>query len=118
MIPPLPSKGGPSWTEVESEHFTLWTDATAARGHELIQQMERQHQIITRAMNHAPSTGRSFAIALRNAREASAYSERAFAWPADGALSAGTMFPADTPAHRRTIAHELSHVICAETRVR
>jgi hypothetical protein len=51
-IPPLPSAGGPAWLELASGHFTLWTDAGAERGRELVREMERRYQLIMTAMNH------------------------------------------------------------------
>src|SRR2546430_2485749 len=84
-IPPLPSRGGPAWIEVQSEHFTLWTDASAEHGRGLMHDMERRRQMIMTAMNHARSTARSFVIALRSAHEVDAYLPREFiasAWNA------------------------------------
>lgn len=39
-LPPVPSKGGPAWRELESEHFVLRTDLSSDRAHETIRQME------------------------------------------------------------------------------
>ena len=64
-IPALPSQGGPAWTELTSEHFTLWTDSSPARGRELIDQCEHLHQIVFGvAFPWLPSSGKSFVIAL------------------------------------------------------
>lgn len=78
-IPPLPSRGGPAWFEVTSEHFTLWTDASRARSRELVHKMEHHRQVVMRVMNNAPSKARIFVIALRNAREVAAYLPKEFA---------------------------------------
>lgn len=36
-VPPVPGKGGPAWTELTSEHFTVWTDGDRAEVRELVQ---------------------------------------------------------------------------------
>lgn len=68
-LPPIPSKGGPMWTELESEHFTLWTDASLNRGHELIRQLEHLRQVVL-AIGFGPGEpeGRSLVIAMRDLR--------------------------------------------------
>ena len=73
-VPALPSQGGPAWVEVQSEHFTLWTDAGAGRGTELVEQMEYLHQIVFGvAFPTWPDAGRAFAIGLRDSDELHAY---------------------------------------------
>jgi hypothetical protein len=116
-VPPLPSKGGPAWVEVQSEHFTLWTDAGAGRGTELVEQMEYLHQIVFGVAFPAwNGEGRAFAIGLRDSNELHAYLPQMF-----GAVS----FVADNPLHLPVIifaadtserdgnvlTHELTHVI-------
>lgn len=114
-IPLLPSRGGPAWLELKSEHFILWTDASATRGRALIRQMEHHRQVVMRAMNDAPSNARSFVIALRNAREVAAYLPKQFAasaWSAKGpARQPGILLAADAPDREHAISHELTHVI-------
>jgi hypothetical protein len=114
-IPPLPSRGGPAWFEVKSEHFTLWTDASAVRGRELVRKMEHHRQVIMRAMNNAPLKARSFVIALRDAREAAAYLPKEFAavaWDARGPTrQPGIVLAADTQDRDHVFSHELTHVI-------
>jgi len=39
MPPPLPSKGGPRWIELSSDHFTLWTDLPDDEAHERIRDL-------------------------------------------------------------------------------
>lgn len=56
--PRLPSQGGPAWAEVKSEHFTLWTDASTARSHELVRALERGQQMITAVMKRPPTCSR------------------------------------------------------------
>lgn len=114
-IPPLPSRGGPAWLELKSEHFILWTDAPAARGCELVRKMEHHRQVVMRAMNNAPSNARSFVIALNSAREAAAYLPEEFAavaWNASGpTLQPGILLDADTEDRNHVVSHELTHVI-------
>src|SRR3954462_309241 len=90
-VPALPSKGGPEWVEVQSEHFTLWTDGGAGRGTELGQQMEYLHQsVVGVAFPSWDGSGRAFAIGLRDSNELHAYIPSMF-----GALSV----PGDNPLH-------------------
>lgn len=114
-IPPLPSRGGPAWIEVQSEHFTVWTDASAEHGRELIHDMERRRQMIMTAMNHTRATARSFIIALRSMREAGAYMARQFismAWDARNPSGEPGILLAMDDAHRDVVVnHELTHVI-------
>ena len=115
VIPPLPSRGGPAWLEVTSEHFTLWTDAPAERGRELVREMERRRQLVMTAMRHAPSKARSFAIALRSAREVAEYVPNHFvsvAWDAQNPTSQpGILLAADDDEREHVVNHELTHVI-------
>jgi hypothetical protein len=114
-IPPLPSRGGPTWLEVESEHVTLWTDAGAERGRELVREIERRRQLVMTAMNHAHSRARSFVIALRSAREVAAYIPKQFigvAWDAQNPTSRpGILLAADNDDRDHVVNHELTHVI-------
>jgi Protein of unknown function (DUF1570) len=113
-IPPLPAQGGPAWTELKTEHFTLWTDTSAEHGRALVQRLEREHQVVTRVMNHATSRSPSFVIALRDAREAGAYlpdNVLAVAWPADATLQPGMLLDANTPDRDHAITHEMAHVV-------
>jgi hypothetical protein len=118
-LPALPSHDGPAWSEVKSQHFTLWTDAPLPRGRELVQKMERYRQVVMRVMNNAPSSATSFVIGLRDAQEVAAFLPKRFAamaWrsseliPQPGILVA---VDADEDANH-LLAHELTHVICFE----
>jgi len=115
VTPPLPSRGGPPWFEVSSEHFTLWTDGPAERGQQLVRNMERHRQVIMRAMNYAPGAPKTIAVALRNEREVLAYLPKSFigvAFPSPGAaLPPGILFSASGGTHERVLTHELTHVI-------
>jgi len=115
-VPALPSQGGPAWVELESEHFTLWTDAGAARGTELIEQMESLHQIVFGiALAGYPSEGKTFAIALRDSFEVHAYIDDMFtamSFVDDNALNLPViLLPADVPDHATIVTHELTHII-------
>ena len=116
-VPELPSKGGPAWVEVTSEHFVLWTDAPVGRGRELVREMEHHRQVVLGiALGGAESRAKSFVIALRDAGEVAAYVPSQFI-----AYSWGSPTPvwqpivivaADTDDHDRHIfTHELTHVI-------
>ena len=116
-VPALPSKGGPAWTELQSEHFTMWTDAGVSRGRELIGEMEHLHQVVFGvAFPALPTAGRSFVIALRDRYEVGAYVPEqfeAFSWPGGNPLRQPVIvFPADVDEKTdHVIAHELTHVI-------
>jgi hypothetical protein len=117
-VPALPSRGGPAWVELQSDHFTLWTDAGAARGTELIEQMESQHQIVFGiALAGYPTEGRIFAIALRDSYEIHSYLDDMFtavSFPEDNALNLPfIMLPADLGGRPTVVTHELTHVISA-----
>ena len=118
-VPALPSRGGPPWVELQSEHFTLWTDASLARGGELIRQMEYLHQVIFGVAfpNRSPE-GRSFVLGLRDRSEVSAYVPsmfQAFASPTDNPLMVPVIVLSAEPDKRsiHVVTHELSHVISA-----
>jgi hypothetical protein len=119
-VPPLPSKGGPAWVELTSEHFTVWTDAEPDRARELIREMERMRQIILgMAFPSAPAAGKIPVIVLRDDAELAELSvtgePRAYAatgedgplWRPMLVLSAfSNRDPAD-----HTVVHELTHAI-------
>lgn len=115
-IPELPGKGGPDWVELKSAHFTMWTDASAESGRELLRKLEHHRQVVMRAMNNAPSKARSFVIALRDAREASAFlpdGKAAVAWPPTAPnRQPGILLAVDTEERDHAVSHELTHVIC------
>lgn len=115
-VPALPSKGGPAWREVQSEHFTLWTDASSARARELVNDMELRRQVIVRAMNRAPTSGKIFAIGLRSMREAQEFMRQdvqAMAWSRSHPVGQpGILFSAQYDANGEMILnHELAHAI-------
>ncbi|MFT3697062.1 MAG: hypothetical protein QM831_28225 [Kofleriaceae bacterium] len=115
-IPELPSKGGPAWTEVTSEHFVLWTDAGTKPANELIRQMEFLHQVIFGvAFPGKSDVGRSFVIGVRDTFEIHAYLPDQF-----GAMTMGgtslriptILLPMDTDERDgHVVTHELSHLI-------
>lgn len=118
-VPPVPGKGGPAWIELTSEHFTVWTDASPARGRELIREMERLRQIVVGVVfQSVPTSGRDLVIALRDDDELTALSPtgepRAYAMPAQSPLwQPAFVLSAFSNRDRedRTIAHELTHAI-------
>jgi hypothetical protein len=118
-VPALPSQGGPAWIEIQSEHFTLWTDAGAGRGTELVEQMEYLHQIVFGvAFPTWNGDGRAFAIGLRDTNELHAYIPAMFgalSVPGDNPLHVPViMFSADTSERDgHVLTHELTHVISA-----
>ncbi len=115
--PKLPSQGGPAWREIESEHFTLWTNASSQRGRELVNQMELRRQILVRGMNRAPAGGRILAIGLRSTSEAMEFlppTKAAIAWPSGYPFyQAGIVFSAqyDERESEVILNHELAHAI-------
>jgi hypothetical protein len=118
-VPELPSRGGPPWVELQSEHFTLWTDVSPARGGELIRLMEYLHQVIFGVAfpNRSPD-GRSFVLGLRDQVEVNAYVPdmfRAFAIPEDNPLMIPMIVLSAEPDEQsvHVVTHELSHVISA-----
>ena len=114
-IPPLPSRGGPAWLEVESEHFTLWTDAPAKRGHEVLHELELRRQLLLTSMSHATVKARSFVIALGSSRETGEYLPHgaiASAWDANNpSRQPGILLAADSDDSEHVLSHELTHVI-------
>lgn len=114
-IPPLPSRGGPAWLEVQSESFTLWTDAPAKRAHELMRELELRRQLLLTAMNHVSSKVRAFVIALRSGRETSEYLSGdtiAVAWDERNPTGQpGILLAADSEDREHVVSHELTHVI-------
>jgi hypothetical protein len=118
-LPAVPSKGGPAWRELTSEHFTVWTDADPARARDLVREMERFRQVLVgAAFPSVPTNGRILAILLRDDDELAALSDtgqpRAFASPAVSPLWQ-PMIVLSARSNRvgadYTLPHELTHVI-------
>lgn len=117
-IPPLPGKGGPAWIELESDHFTIWTDAGKERGTELMKEVEDLRQVVIgTAFRGAAGDGRGFIIAFANDSEIHAYLSDMFA-----AMTIGGGGPFGAPLIvlsansnsqniDRTTTHELVHLI-------
>ena len=116
-LPAVPSKGGPAWRELTSEHFTVWTDADPADARDLVREMERFRQVIIgAAFPSVPTTGRILAILLRNDEELTLLSipgtARAFARPAASPLwQPMVVLSANRERADSTLPHELTHVI-------
>lgn len=117
-VPALPSQGGPAWRELQSEHFTVWTDGSREAGLRLVQRMEDLRQaMIGTAFRGAQANGRAFVLALRDEYESTAYTpsgSSAYAVPARGIIHQPfVVLPVETKVgqHFVTAAHELAHVI-------
>ncbi len=117
-IPPLPSKGGPAWVELQSEHFTLWTDAGQQRGAELMKEIEDLRQVVIgTAFRGAVGRGRGWIIAFDNDDEVHGYVPPSFA-----AITMGGAGPfgesmivmsanSNSQDTKRVDTHELVHLI-------
>src|SRR4051812_44558092 len=69
-FPVAPAEGGPVWTELVSEHFTVWTDAESSPVYDLILRMEKFHQVTTGVVYATtPSSGRVIAVVMASDRE-------------------------------------------------
>lgn len=113
-FPVAPAEGGPAWTELTSEHFTVWTDAEPSRVCELIRKMELfRHVTAEVAYPTTPSSGRALAIVMRNDRELIEVSgdSRAFSMRAMRPLWQPIVFLSLTGSGQRTLVHELTHLI-------
>jgi hypothetical protein len=118
-VPAVPSKGGPAWYELTSEHFTVWTDAPDQRARELVREMERLRQLIVGvAFPSAPAGGRNFVVVLRDDGELAAFSPTGE--PRPFAVSGAAplwqpIFVVSAQSNRdpgdHAVAHELTHVI-------
>jgi uncharacterized protein DUF1570 len=111
-----PKDGGPRWTELTSEHFTVWTDGDPARALDLIRQFERFHHVASVvAYPTAPSSGRALAIVVRNDEELSVVNNggeaRAFASSAGWPLWQPVVVLSLTASEQRTVVHELVHLV-------
>jgi hypothetical protein len=116
-IPPLPSAGGPAWTELSSEHFVMWTDVPPARGRELVRVLEDHRQVVLDiALGGRDSHAKILAIALRDADEVGAYVPKefiAYAWGTPNPIRMPVIvFAADTTDENiHIVTHELTHAI-------
>jgi hypothetical protein len=115
-LPAVPGKGGPAWLELQSAHFTLWTDASRERAHELIREMEHLRQVILGVgFTGADVEGRSLVLALRDAEEVGVFLPEqfvAFAFAGGTARQPVIVLPADaTGDDAPVVTHELTHVI-------
>jgi hypothetical protein len=113
-LPAVPSKGGPAWIEVQSEHFTVWTDAPRARILKLVREMEHLRQVVL-GVGFAGTRieGRSFVLALRDGEEVGVFVPEqfvAFAFYGGALRQPGIVLPADANEND-IVTHELVHVI-------
>lgn len=118
-VPPVPSKGGPAWTELTSEHFTVWTDAPPEQARDLVRAMEHLRQVVVGvAFPSVPAGGRMLVIALRDDDELTEFSRthqpRAYAVPASAPVWQPVIVLSAFSNLGRgdlTPAHELTHAI-------
>ena len=117
-LPAVPGRGGPAWIELESDHFTLWTDAGPSRGRELVRDMEHLRQVIYGvAFARFSGKGRSFVIALRDLDEVHVFVPGQFVAfasfpPLDDLRRPTIVLPADhSESYGNVVTHELVHVI-------
>ena len=114
-IPHLPSEGGPTWFEIKSEHFRLWTDDSIERGQKLVRDLERRREVIASAMGKVASRAMAFVIAVRSTRERAVYVPLDFvgvAWgPQNPTGQPGIFLNADYKDRDHVVSHELAHVV-------
>ncbi len=112
---PDPNKA--PWLELSSEHFTVWTDASADKGHALIRTMENLRTVIYSVSFFRPtSDSKCFVVALRDVGEVHAFVPPqfiAYSWSARNPLMQPVIvLPIDhLDDDRRIITHELTHAI-------
>src|SRR5215510_7502992 len=115
-FPAAPAEGGPVWTELTSEHFTVWTDADPSQVSELIREMERFHHVVAEVVYPAaPGSERALAVVVRNERELSEVNSngeaRAFAADAHAPLWQPIVVLPLVGGGQFTMVHELTHLI-------
>jgi hypothetical protein len=117
-VPKLPSQGGPAWIELQSDHFTLWTDAKPERARTLMRQIEHLRQVLVAiGFDNATDLSRSMVVAFGSRAETLAYiPERTLAYAVSAFLSPirqpMIVMPADVDGDdAHVITHELIHVI-------
>lgn len=114
-FPAGPRQGGPVWTELTSEHFTVWTNADAAQVRALVRRMEHLRQAMLGILfPTAPTEGRALAIVVRNDQELIAINHRREPRPfvtAPGALWQPTIVMSLTSSGQRVLTHELVHLV-------
>ena len=114
-VPLLPSQGGPTWLEIKSEHFRLWTDDSLERGQRLVRDLERRREVIASAMGAASSRAMAFVISVRSSRERAVYMPLQFVGMASGPRNpTGQPFiliAADYNDRDHIVSHELAHVV-------
>jgi hypothetical protein len=116
-LPALPSQGGPAWIELESEHFTVWTDSSRSRGRALIREMEHLRQVVS-GVGFSGGGGpeaKSLVFALRDEDEVDVFVPEqfaAFASPGGAIRQSLIVLPADArDDNKPLVTHELVHVI-------
>lgn len=113
-LPATPGKGGPAWIEVQSEHFTIWTDAPRGKAMRLVREMEHLRQVVIGVgFSSTRVDGRSFVIALRDAEEVGAFVPEQFIAFAfyGGALKQSAIVLAADSDDNTVVTHELVHLV-------
>jgi hypothetical protein len=115
-LPAVPRKGGPAWIELQSEHFTVWTDGSRSSGQRLIREMEHLRQVVLGVGFSGPgSEARILVLALRDSEEVGVFvPERfaAYAWAGGKTRQPLIVLPVDAPDDTsHVVTHELTHVI-------
>ncbi|HTL32692.1 MAG TPA: DUF1570 domain-containing protein [Kofleriaceae bacterium] len=115
-LPAIPGKGGPAWHELQSEHFTLWTDSSVERGKKMIREMEHHRQVVLGVgFTGATAEARSLVFALRDDQEVHAFIPEqfmAFAFSGGPLRQPVIIIPADINDDEvSVVTHELTHVI-------
>lgn len=69
-VPQVPGRGGPPSTELTSDHFVVWTDASLDDGRKLLRVMENLRQILFGVSVFNPTShAKAVVIAMRSQRE-------------------------------------------------
>lgn len=115
-LPAIPSQGGPAWVELTTAHFVVWTDASAAQGRALAEDLEHLRQVLYGVMFfHPTGDSRCFVIALRDVDEVHAFTRQlalAQTWPVTPIMQPVILLPIGHVDHeRRIVTHELAHAI-------
>src|SRR6266496_3041195 len=111
-LPAVPSQGGPQWHEMQSEHFTLWTDGSKTRAQQLIREMEHLRQVVLGVgFTGSSAEARSLVLALRDSEEVGVFVPRqfvAYAWGGGPIRQPVIVIPSDTDdEHQHVVTHEL-----------
>jgi hypothetical protein len=105
------------WRELTSEHFVVWTDASASRAPILMRTMENLRQVVLGVSFFKQEIpGKSFVIAFNDQSEVTPFVPPQFiarAWSGDNVLRQPVIVLAASALEddRRIVTHELTHVV-------